>query len=404
MLLISSNLFAQAPDTLWTRTYGGSALDHAHCVQQTIDGGYIVAGSSRSFGNGNSDAYVVKTNTNGDTIWTRRYGGDDCDGAQSIQQTLDGGYIIGIQTLSFAPTERIYLVKIDSQGDTLWTKLYNYQYVSSVQETSDSGYVITGHADPSSFDVLLIKTDAYGDTLWTKMYGGTADDQANAIYQTLDGGYIVTGYTQSFGAGNSDVYLIKTDMNGDTIWTQTYGGTSSESGYSVIQDSEGGYIIAASTTSFGGGSGDAYLIKTDSLGDTIWTKAYGGTDSDLTYSVKETIDGNYVFAGQTFSFGAGHTDVWLIKVNEYGDTVWTKTFGGSNADIGECVAQTIDGGYIIAGGTYSFGDGDGDFYLIKTEPDVGIEETITTHKRKQQIRCSQIRSWAIQKSMEPKMK
>jgi len=253
-----------AAQTSWWRTYGGTLTDQGWSVQQTSDGGYIIAGRTYSFGAGNSDVYLTKTNTPGDTLWTRTYGGTSEDDGYSVQQTTDSGYIITGYTASFS-AGGVYLIRTNASGDTLWTRTYGYLGDGrGVQQTSDGGFIIAG---AGYRDVYLIKTTASGDTLWTRTYGGTSEDVGTSVQQTLDGGYIVAGYTLTFGAGGYDAYLIKTDASGDTMWTRTYGGTGDDQGYSVQQTSDGGYIIAGRTYSFGAGNSDVYLIKTDSLGN-----------------------------------------------------------------------------------------------------------------------------------------
>jgi hypothetical protein len=219
------------------------------------------------------------------------------------------------------------------------------------------------------------KTEEGPKINWEKTYGGPNYDVGYLVQQTSDGGYIIAGYTSSFGAGGQDVYLIKTDNHGDTLWTQTYGGANSDFGYSVQQTSDGGYIITRNTNSFGAGApGDVWLIKTDSLGDTLWTKTFGGDSSDAGHSVQQTADSGYIITGFRDFIGGNSGNVWLIKTDSLGDTLWTKTFGGNSVDIGNSVQQTADSGYIITGNTMSFGAGDFDIYIIKTESDVGIEE------------------------------
>ena len=211
---------------------------------------------------------------------------------------------------------------------------------------------------------LLLVSLSNAQQRWERNYGGTNYDLGYSAQQTQDGGYIIAGSAASFGAGGGDVYLIKTNVYGDTLWTRTYGGTYYDGGFSVQQTSDGGYIVAGYTGSFGAG-GDVYLIKTNAFGDTLWTRTYGGTSYDLGNSGQQTSDGGYIIAGYTNSFGAGGYDVYLIKTNSQGDTLWTRTYGGTNVDVGESVRQTSDGGYVITGTTGSFGAG-GDFYLIKT--------------------------------------
>ena len=314
--------------------------------------------------------------------WERIYGGSNKDRGEAVAQTTDGGYIIVGATRSFgAGADDVYLIKTNACGDILWTRTYGGSDVDwgySVAQTKDGGYIIAGETwsfGKGSEDVYLIKTDAYGDTLWTRTYGGSDDDRGFSVAQTTDGGYIIVGTTWSFGAGPNDVYLIKTDAYGDTLWTRTYGGKDhGDWGHSVAQTTDGGYIIVGTTFSFGAGGPDIYLIKIDAYGDTLWTRTYGGKIVEFGYSVAQTKDGGYIIAGETWSFGAGAPDVYLIKTNAEGDTLWTRTYGGDRA---YSVAQTTDGGYIIVGETESIGAGKSDVYLVKTNSEGDILWTRT---------------------------
>ncbi|MCK4395869.1 T9SS type A sorting domain-containing protein [candidate division WOR-3 bacterium] len=371
ILLWSINVLAQAPDTLWTRTYGGAEGDVGYSVQQTTDGGYIIAGYTYSFGAGESDCYLIKTNADGDTVWTKTYGGIHWDYAYSVRQTSDGGYIIAGFSTSFGAGFRdAYLIKADENGDTIWTRTYGgteYDEVNEVQQTSDGGYIIVGITlsfGAGGGDVYLIKTDSNGDTIWTKTYGGAEGDAGNSVQQTSDGGYIIAGITLSFGAGNGDVYLIKTDEIGDTIWTKTYGGIHLDIAYSVRQTSDGGYIILGITHPTGLEMGDVYLIKTDANGDSVWAKIYEHDGYDYAYSVQQTSDNGYIFV-----CNLNYVDINLTRTDENGDTLWTKIYGGADSDFAYSVQQTTDGGYIVAGYTSSFGVGKLDVYLIKVLPE-----------------------------------
>ncbi|TES91464.1 MAG: hypothetical protein E3J87_07785 [Candidatus Cloacimonadota bacterium] len=327
ILLWIISLFAQSPDTLktktsyWTKTYGGKFSDVGYSVQQTSDNGYVIAGVSNSFGPGLCDVYIIKTDREGDTIWTKTYGGKKSDFAFSVQQTSDGGYVVAGFTWSFAEGFRdVYIIKIDSSGRIIWTKTYGGKFSDvgySIQQTFDGGYIVVGSTfsfGKGDYDLYLIKTNEKGDTLWTKTYGGTGDDFGRSIQQTFDSGYIVTGYTNSFGEGDQDVYLIKADVDGDTVWTKTYGGAKTDESFSVQQTLAGGYIIAGWTASFGEGDFDTYIIETDANGDVLWTRVLGGQDQERATSVQLTVDRGYIITGYTKSFGRGIADVYLIKI------------------------------------------------------------------------------------------
>jgi hypothetical protein len=364
------------------RTYGGVDDDWGYSAAQTDDGGYVIAGESVPFGAVSSDLYLIRTDGGGETVWTRTYGGLSREWGYSLHETSDGGYIIAGATWSFgAGTCDVYLIKIDSTGDTLWTHTCggaDMEAGNSVLEAQAGGYIIAGWTHSyglGSSDVYLIKTDSGGDTVWTRAYGGADPDWGSSVDQTSAGGYIIAGQTMSHGAGAGDVYLIKTNGAGDMVWTHTYGGPDPDCGLSVCETGDGGYVIAGVTASFGAGGEDVYLIRTDGGGDTVWTRTYGGLGSDGAYSLGETSDGGYVIAGWTSSFGAGSDDVYLIKTNSSGDTVWTRSYGGPGSDRGYSVEQTSDGGYIIAGVTSSYGAGAYDVYLIKTDADGFVQVT-----------------------------
>jgi hypothetical protein len=340
-------------------------------VQQTTDGGYIITGRTDSFGNGEYDVWLIKTDSQGNEEWNQTFGGSNSDWSESVQQTTDGGYIL-VGSIDCYDNCDVLLIKTDSIGNEQWNNTFgvgDYNEGYSVQQTTDGGYIITGETySNGNYDVWLIKTDSQGNEEWNQTFGGSDEDVGYSVQQTTDGGYIITGITSSFGNGNKDVWLIKTDSNGNEEWNQTFGGGDYDRGYSVEQTTDGGYIITGYTSSFGNGNKDVWLIKTDSQGQEEWNQTFGGGDYDRGYSVEQTTDGGYIITGRTDSFGNGEYDVWLIKTDSQGNEQWNQTFGGSLYDWGRSVQQTIDGGYIITGNTKSFGNGDYDVWLIKTDP------------------------------------
>ncbi|MFA5034019.1 MAG: T9SS type A sorting domain-containing protein [bacterium] len=366
----------------WTKTFGGTGDDYCGSVQQTSDKGYIMCGMTEC------NAWLIKTDSLGNTVWTKTYGGTDYDEGSSVQQTEDGGYIVaGTTHLDSSDYGNAWLIKTNSMGDTLWTRRFGgsmFDAGRSVQQTKDKGYIIagqTGSYGAGNSDVWLIKTDSIGDTLWTRTFGGTGRDEGRSVRQTIDGGYIVGGLTYSYGAGISDMWLIKTDSAGNSLWTKTFGGDSCDEGGSVQQTTDGGYIITGFTWFYSTSGWKIYssLIKTNNSGDTVWTRIFNETGVDYILSAQQTRDSGYILTGVigwTGSYKTGNGDVWLIKTNSSGDTLWTRTFGGDTLDGGSSVQQTADGGFIIVGSTYSFGAGNEDVYLIKTDSlgNVGVEE------------------------------
>lgn len=370
-LLLVSTAFALEPgDTLWTRVYGGQYNEDAFSVEQTSDGGYIVAGYSYTFGLGNYDVWLLKTEADGDTAWSRTYGDTRGDYGYSVRQTTDGGYIIAGWTETTGNGNDVYLLKTDGDGNLIWTRTYggsSHEDARSLDLTADGGYIVAGRT--SSFgagnnDFYLIKTDAGGNTIWTRTYGGGQDDYCWSVQQTTDGGYILAGYSESFGEGNGVAWLIKTDANGDTLWTRIFEGERGAEARSVQQTTDGGYIVAGHTDPWGG-TADIYLIKIDPNGQTEWIRTHGGSNDDYGHCVQETADGGYIATGYTWSFGAGWYDMCLLRTDAKGKLMWWRTYGGEVDDHGQFVCETSDGNFILAGSTRSFGAGAGDVYLLK---------------------------------------
>ncbi len=365
----------------FTETYGGSEYEDAGAATQTADAGYIFVGSTQSYGAGYWDAWLVKTDANGTMEWHNSFGGVNAESAKSVQQTTDGGYILTGSTQSYgAGSHDIRLIRTDAFGDSIWTKTFGgtgYDVVSTVLQTTDGGFILSGQTSSfgaGSTDFWLIKTDENGILEWDETFGGGQADEAYSVQQTTDDGFIITGLTESFGAGDRDVWLVKTDENGTEEWNQTYGGTESDIAFSVQQTADGGYIIGGETQSYSVGEYDVWLIKTDETGNEQWNNTFGGTSEDKAFDVKQTNDGGYILAAWTWSFGAGIGDAWLIKTDAGGTQEWEQLYGGSNNDVARTVEQTSDGGYVIGGTTVSYGAGEGDFWLIKTNSTGGMAQ------------------------------
>jgi hypothetical protein len=360
----------------FVNAFGGSSDEIGESIQQTADGGYIITGSTESFGNGGKDVWLIKTDNEGNLEWNKSFGGANDDIGYSVAQTNFGGYIITGSTESFGNGAKdAWLIKTDSQGNEDWNQTFGDSLDDSgefVQQTSDGGFIIAGWTYSFSngdSDSWLIKTNSNGGEEWNQNFGGSNADVGLSVAQLTDGGYIVTGYTESLGSDAKDAWLYKTDMQGNALVIELFGGSGEDIGKSVRQTNDGGYIIAGFTESFGNGANDVWLIKTDSDCNQEWSRTFGGSNNDYGESVRQTNDGGYIVTGWTNSSGSGSYDSWLIKTNSNGNEEWNQTFGGTDIDVGESVRQTNDGGYIVAGWTNSSGSGGYDFWLIKTDPE-----------------------------------
>lgn len=374
--LVGSNISAQSLN--FEKNYNGYALngsDRGYAVQQIEDDGYIIGGTA-----------LIKIDKYGDTLWTR-----DIEG--TAIHTNDGGYVIASWFEG--------IKKVSSDGNILWSKSYDSQSlddlmeISSIVQTNDNGYVMCGMGYNSSISesigAYIVKTDVDGNIVWKKLYQRSPQissrDHLNNVVQTDDGGYILVGLSEVeiIPQHRHNVYLMKTDINGDILWTKEYEILGNDFGYSVKQTSDGGYIICGSASE-DVGSSKAFLIKTDYSGEVLWTKSYGTTGQTLGHSVFQTSDGGYIIGGSTDNFGSW--DIYLIKTTDNGDMLWTKSHGTSAEEamygLAQGFALTSDGGYIVTGYT-KFGliAQQSDIYVVKTDSlgivsdnTVGFEDVI----------------------------
>lgn len=367
LLLLSSNGSAQVT---FQKAFGGIYFDHGRSVQQTTDGGYIITGLKKKSNSVDIDISLIKTNSLGDTIWCRNYGGANDDRGIDVKQTFDGGYIVACYSTSISSNYDAIILKTDAAGNLAWTKLISLDIAElslSILQSSDGGYVLSGAAQDisgTSYDMFLIKMDSAGIVQWSRAFTGSNNDLGYSITQTSDGGFILTGFTYSFGIGNEDVIVIKTDSSGNLQWTKTYGGQYADRGYDIKQTTDGGYIIAAWTLSFTNPNAAVYLIKTDSVGNVGWSKIYGNAynNSGTKYNVYQMNDGGYSIGAMVY-----HSCL-LFHTDSLGNLLWTKNYKGTGSynDL-NYMSPTNDGGYVITGFTNSFGAGDYDIYFIKTD-------------------------------------
>ncbi|MCK4307141.1 T9SS type A sorting domain-containing protein [candidate division WOR-3 bacterium] len=363
----------------WTngaKALGGANWETPYSIQQTSDSGYIAGGSD---GGGNDTrVLIVKLTPAGNISWAKAFRLANYNTrARSIQQTLDRGYIIAAETWSSAGGPYDFMVmKLDSTGDTLWAKTFggtNWECIYSARQTSDGGYIVVGETysfGAGAADFLILKLDSTGNVVRAKTFGGISEDYASSVRQASDGNYIVAGCTSSFGVGRRDFAVVKLNPSCDVLWAKCFGGTGGDFAHSVEQTSDSGYIVAGFTESFGAGGYDFLIIKLTPEGDLSWAKTFGGTDWDYGFSVQQTFDSGYIVAGETRSFATEGHDFMVVKLTSTGDVSWAKTFFSNRIGISRptSVQQIYDSSYIVVGVTTSFGAGSGDFLMLKIDP------------------------------------
>lgn len=348
------------------RVYSSPNYDGGFSVIQTPDSNFVFTGFW------GVQAFVFKSDANGDLLWDKYYLSQQSSVGYSIVQTTDGGFAIG--GTSTYSNYNFYLVKTDYNGDSIWTKRYGSSLVKclgyDVKQVLDGGFVLVGHADTLPGQVghmLLTRTDVNGEYMWSKVYGGRQANIEEGTFRSVqvasNGDYVMMGIRlqTSYEMYLHDIVVVRTNSNGDTLWVKQFGGSNDDIGMSISSTSDNGFIITGATMSSGNGAYDVYLLKIDSNGSVVWNKTTGGLDDDWGNYVSTTSDNGYIISGSTKNNSNGGTDVYLIKIDAFGNVIWSKTFGGIGDDMGYCVKQTFDGGFVVCGFRNS------NVYLIKTD-------------------------------------
>ena len=429
----------KAQNIQWQNTIGGSLFDQLYSIHQTVDGGYILGGWSMSDSSGDkteniignfgyADYWIIKTDATGNIQWQNTIGGDDTDRLYSIQETVDGGYILGGFSKSDSSGNKVensigyidyWIVKTDASGNIQWQNNIggnNEDRLYSIQQTSDGGYVLGGWSNSNisgdkiensngGYDYWIVKTDALGNIQWQNTIGGSDDDYLSSIQQTTDGGYILSGYSSSNISGDKtessngfdDYWIIKIDSSGNIQWQNTIGGSNLDELYSIQQTSDGGYILGGhSVSNISGdkmensnGGYDYWIVKTDISGNILWQNTIGGSSGDILYAIQQTANGGYILGGYSGSNISGDkmencmggADYWTVKTDSVGNIQWQNTIGGGNINWFSSIQQTADGGYILGGYSKSNISGDktensngfDDYWIVKIN-----DTTITT--------------------------
>lgn len=376
LILLAFPRYSSA-QTVFEQVYSCTMDQDGLDVTPTSDGGYLMVATTKTSIPNDLDVLILKTNSMGDTTWTKRYGSNMVDFPNRILPISGGNFFIVGYTID--PTswdQDVYLLKINSVGDTLWTKRYGgwgNEDGKEIIATADGNYVIVGASNSiSSSDnqAQLIKINPSGAVLWTKYYGGGNYESARSVKLCLDGGFIVVGKTALSVFDPASVFVFKTNSLGDTLWTKVFGGPNSYEGKSVVVNSDGTYTFCVDDSSAVNDS-DIRVMKINALGTLVWNKLYSGTEKDICKMITPTSDGGYVIAAISRSFGWTNPDMWILKLNMLGDTLWTKNYGGTHHEHCYSVKQTTDGGYITVGKSRSYSPNT-QIMLVKTNPAGGL--------------------------------
>ncbi len=366
----------------WVKVFRGEGNDEAYAVTQTSDENYVIAGRSNSFGLenpdlGDYDIVLIKLSSEGSIIWSKLFGGTKFDEVYAIQETFDKGLMILGSTKSFdVGLKNAFIIKLDEDMEIQWAKTLGSNKINAFEQTSDKGFILAGSSTLSisgGSDAILIKIDKEGRIKWSTIYGGSQNEEIRSVHQTIDGGFIMSGSTNSFGFGGSDFFIAKLDQAGSTEWTRVFGGASNDVSISSFRTSDAGYLVGGYTYSFGTGNVDALLMKLDSNGNPIWIKVFGQENYDMPRSIIPISGGGFVVTGGRKQPDSNNLDIYVSKFNQDGNVQWTNIFNGSSDEEALSITQTTGYDLVVVGWTKSFGSGDLDFIVLRMDSDGDIE-------------------------------
>ncbi len=369
ILLVAGMAWGQ-PEVEWTRTFGGQGHQEFYDIVQTADGGFACGGAG---GNGTWDFWLVLTDDRGGNPRSTFYNSGSDDIISSLIETADGGFLLaGTCGYGQLDTSDVWVVRVDEDGNEVFARSYGgrlWEHCFSAVPTFDGCFALAGdiRLDGDHWDdYLLMKIDEHGNCLWSRVYGGLSFDHAHGVVQTADSGYAVAGFGPIFHEG-ADFGILRTDSHGDSLWCKGYGGVGYQCCESLVMTNDGGFALAGDYADSVGCPHDFLLMRLDENGDSLWSRRYGGEGAEWCSSVIQTNDGGFLLVGFTTTFGAGEEDLWLVRTDENGDSLWSMTLGGNSSDLGNKAIQTADGGFAVVGQTWSFGRNWDDGWLIKLE-------------------------------------
>ena len=306
----------------WAKSYGGKYGDFASAAAVAPNGDIVIAGNTKSFGAGSYDVWVLRLDANGNVKWSKTYGASGWDEAKAVAIAPNGDIIVA----GYMDGD-VWVLRLDENGNVKWQKTYggsDEEEAYAIAPTRDGGIVVVGYTysfgagAPFYSNVWVLRLDENGDVKWQKTYGGFKDDRASTVAVTKNGDIVVAGYTESFGSGGEDVWVLLLDRDGNVKWQKTYGGNGNEEAHGAVIEGSGNIIIVGGTESFGSGSYDVWVLRLDSEGNVKWQKTYGGSSSDWAHAVAIAPEGDVAVVGWTMSFGAGRGDAWVLSLTPGG--------------------------------------------------------------------------------------
>lgn len=369
ILLFAGESPAQ-PRVQWDLVIDGEGITFPRDMVKTADGGFVLAGTDVPPNLNSSEISLIKVDSSGEVEWSRMISEDDYTSCFALANAVAGGFILA-GYVSDGNERRLFLVKTGEEGEVGWSQVYRNRdgIVNSIIRTQDDGYVLAGQiVENEDENIFMMKTNDEGRELWWHVYGGERYEDCQEVIETEDEGLVIAGSTESFGAGNQDYYLIKTNSAGEIQWSRTFGGRSFDNAHAVIQTPDGGYAIAGQTESFGAGDSDILLVKTDDNGQQQWRRTFGNANGEVCTSLLRTFDGGYALAGSYRRIGVNRRDLLLVRANMNGDEEWSFLFDSGIDERCYSMVSTDDGEYVLSGYA-AVGHLDQDFLMVKTNPD-----------------------------------
>ncbi len=381
-LVLGSGWWIYADQQTKTHTFQRNSnlpeVDRGIAVIETKKGDVMAIGVVKKSPKANGDILLVCADRTGDIKWIKTYGGEGDDMGWDLLEIPTGGYLLaGTSNSDNLGSRDMIAIRINSGGEETWKKTYGTdreEYCWDMTVTQDGNYLLVGETSikgtygEGNKDFYVVKIDPQGKMIWSQIYGGEKTDRCYAVDSTNDG-FILLGSTNSYGAGDQDAYLVKIDTQGREQWSKTFGSEKFDMGHDVKRSNDGGYVIIGYTQTHSQGKNDAWILKTDSKGKTMWETIIGEIEDDRAVRGIQTNDGNYIMTGYTKSYGASIWDLFLVKIDNRGKLTWRRNHSGISADLGYGVFESKDGGILLTGQTFSFGNHEGDFWLLKTDRD-----------------------------------